>query len=119
MDRLGPDVSDAATAPQVALLTPRAQPDAAATDAWLACVVPVILGSPAYADGGSLVIAFEQGGPALVVSPFVASGETVDTGYDHYALQRTLARIFGVEPSGRAARKTVEPFGDDVWAAVG
>jgi hypothetical protein len=132
MDRFGADVSDAANAPQVLLLTPNAcsagadgacppdgQPSGPArADAWLSFVVPAVLGSPAYADGGLLVIAFDEGGPALVVSPFAGSGTTDHTRYDHYALHRTLARIFGVEPAGRAARETVAPFGPDLWAAT-
>jgi hypothetical protein len=84
-------------------------------DDWLAQVVPHILNSQAYADGGVLFITWDEGvgdsdGPIgmLVLSPN-AKGGGYSNGvyYTHSSTLRTLQEIFGVTPLlGDAAQAT-------------
>jgi hypothetical protein len=87
----------------------------AAADAFLAAWVPRILASPAYADGGLLLVTFAGGaaapaGPeapvrngALVVSRFATAGATDDTAIDPYGLLRTVQDALGLKPLARSA----------------
>jgi hypothetical protein len=104
-------------------------------DAWLRQWVPDILASPAYRRNGLLVITFDeaekggtgaddaccgQTGPgggrvgAVLLSPFLTPGTTSDQPYNHYSLEHSLARIFGVRPLGHG--KQAPAFGSDVWS---
>ncbi len=144
LDRLAPDLATVDQTPAFSLIAPNAchdgsgTPCAAGADAglasantWLTSVVPQILASPAYADGGLVVITFDgapavvppaAGDPkgttvgALLLSPYVTSDTTVDAPYDHYALLKTLGRIYGVPALGHAADKAVTSFGAKVFA---
>ena len=53
---------------------------------------------------------------ALVLSPYVAAGATVDKQYDHYSLLKTIAIAFGVDPLGKAAASSVKAFDKTVFA---
>ncbi len=87
----------------------------AAADAFLATWVPRILASPAYADGGLLLVTFAGGaaapeGPeapvrngALVVSRFAIAGATDDTKIDPYGLLRTVQDVLALKPLARSA----------------
>jgi hypothetical protein len=84
-------------------------------DDWLVQVVPYILNSQAYADGGVLFITWEEGaggsdGPLgmLVLSPNAkGGGYSNSTHYTHSSTLRTLQEIFGVTPLlGDAAQAT-------------
>lgn len=84
-------------------------------DDWLAQVVPGILNSQAYADGGVLFITWDEGagnsdGPIgmLVLSPNAkGGGYSNSTHYTHSSTLRTLQEIFGVTPLlGDAAQAT-------------
>src|SRR5919201_934082 len=76
LDRLAPDLQDADRAPSFPYVVPNACHDGrdapcadgapaglAAADAWLKSVVDPILASKAYADGGLVVITFDQAAP--------------------------------------------------------
>jgi phosphatidylinositol-3-phosphatase len=75
-------------------------------DDWLAQVVPAILNSPAYADGGVLIITWDEGalgsdGPIglIVLSPNAKGGGYTNTlHYTHSSTLRTVQEIFGVTP---------------------
>jgi phosphatidylinositol-3-phosphatase len=54
---------------------------------------------------------------AVVLSPFIAGGTVSDTPYNHYALLRTVAGIFGLPPLGYAGAADLKGFGDDVFSA--
>jgi hypothetical protein len=100
----------------------------AAADTWLQSVVPQIVQSKAYADGGLVVITFDQAPPApgaqpgpgkvgaLLLSKFVKAGGTVDTAYDPYALLRSIEDLFGLDPIGHAADAGVKGFGRNVYS---
>ena len=51
----------------------------------------------------------------VLVSPFLKAGTLNNTGYNHYALLRTLENTFGLSPLGYAG--TARGFGYDVWGA--
>ena len=51
----------------------------------------------------------------VLVSPFLKAGTLNNTGYNHYALLRTLENTFGLAPLGYAG--TARGFGYDVWGA--
>ncbi len=90
----------------------------AAADAFLATWVPRILASPAYADGGLLLVTFAGGaaapeGPeapvrngALVVSRFATAGATDETEIDPYGLLRTAQDVLALKPLARSADAT-------------
>jgi hypothetical protein len=75
-------------------------------DAWLASIVPRILESPAYADGGLLVITFDEpaketeGGDervlTVVASPETPAGMRSSRAHTHYSLLRTIQAGFGL-----------------------
>jgi phosphatidylinositol-3-phosphatase len=90
----------------------------AAADAFLATWVPRILASPAYADGGLLLVTFAGGaaapeGPeapvrngALVVSRYATAGATDETEIDPYGLLRTVQDVLALKPLARSADAT-------------
>ena len=51
----------------------------------------------------------------VLVSPFLKAGTLNNTGYNHYALLRTLENTFGLAPLGYAG--TARGCGYDVWGA--
>ena len=130
LDRLAPDLKTADDTPALSYVVPDACHDGSATPcadgapagadaaaAWLGTVVPQIQESPAYADGGLIVVtspdgprtdAASTGGVpvgALLLSPYVAAGATVKTAYDHLSLLKTLATdVRRARPRARGER---------------
>ena len=75
-------------------------------DAFLRDFVPHILDSPAYQQGGLLVITWDEGSSnagggghvaTLVISPRTPAGTTSDTSYSHYSLLRTIEDAWGLD----------------------
>ena len=139
LDRLAPDLAKLEDTPAYSLIAPDACHDGsaascggdavggiAAADEWLKKVVPSIIESEAYADGGMIVITSDHDASkptqaqanvgALVLSPYVAAGSTVTTAYNHYSLLKTLEIGFGVDAIGKAASSSVKAFDKKVFA---
>jgi len=117
----------------------------AAADRFLARVVPAITGAPAFKDG-LLIVTFDEAGEddasaccdeppgpntarpgisgpgggrtgAVMLSPFIRAGTVSDVPYNHYALLRSIERIFGLPYLGYAGRAGLADFGADVYGA--
>ncbi len=101
----------------------------AAADAFLAQWVPKILASPAYKEGGLLIVTFAGGPPglppvagteggvrngALLLSRFADAGTTVAAPYDPYSLLRSTQDLFALKPLARS--NTASSFADTVLA---
>ena len=56
---------------------------------------------------------------ALLLSPFIRPGTVSAEPYNHYALLRTVERIFGLPPLGYAADAQLRILGADVFTAAG
>jgi phosphatidylinositol-3-phosphatase len=116
----------AAKAPAYSFIAPGACEDAsvtscesggpaglAAEDAFLKSWVPRIMRSPAYKDGGALIIAFAlagaptAGGPAptgaLVLSHYASAGKTISTTYNAYSVLRSTEDLLGFSPLAHAS----------------
>jgi hypothetical protein len=74
-------------------------------DAFLASFVPRILGSPAYADGGVIVLTWDEGSTGtggggriatIVLSPLAKSNFSSATAHTHYSLVRTIEDAWGM-----------------------
>ncbi|MEA2466021.1 MAG: phosphatidylinositol-3-phosphatase [Thermoleophilaceae bacterium] len=111
--------------------------------------IPKITSSPAYADGGLVIVTFDEaeddasdccnqptgpntpnnGGPhqgngggrigAVLLSPYVKPGSVNDTPYNHYSLLRSTEDIFGVPHLAYAAQEGLKPFEEDVFNRPG
>jgi phosphatidylinositol-3-phosphatase len=83
------------------------------SEAVAACCGEVASPNSAYPPG--------LGGPgggrigAVVLSPWVHGGTVSSEPYNHYALLRTLAELFGVPPLGLAAAPGLHVLGHDVF----
>ncbi len=160
LGRLASDLGAAKTTPAYSYIVPGPCEDGStapcapgtaaglpAADAFLRRTVPPILASPAYKDGGAIVIFGDQapqGGQgadtsaccdtrpwqgkdittagggrtgALVLSPFVKGGAVVDAPLDHYDLLKTVALGLELSPPGYAARKEVTGLPRETWDA--
>ena len=153
------DLAQAATTASLSFITPSLCHDGhdtpcsngepgglVSSDQFLQTWVPRILASPAYRDGGMLVVTWDEsetndssaccneqpgpntlspgiGGPgggrigAIVVSPFTQPGTTSTQPYNHYSLLRTEEDLFGLDHLGYAAADGLQPFGTDVFDA--
>lgn len=74
---------------------------------WLESLVSKIVGSPAWRDGGTLFIVWDEGdGRSSVVPLIVAAPELgsrrVDATYDHYSLLAAIEDAFGLPRLGAA-----------------
>ncbi|HWH93172.1 MAG TPA: alkaline phosphatase family protein [Baekduia sp.] len=131
LDRLAADVADTDSAPAFSYILPGPAHDGSTSladaDAWLKATLPTILDSKAYADGGLVVVTFDTGAPqdaeagggrvgALLLSPYVEAGGTVDAPYDPFSLLASIEALFGLDPIGYAADTTLRPFGPKVYA---
>ena len=105
--------------------------------AWLTGFVAAVTASPAWSQGGALVVTWDEGegddsgvDPAsgavtgsggggrvltLVVAPGIAPGTVVDGVYDHYSLLRTVEDAFGLPLLGEAAAPGTRPM-SAFWA---
>jgi hypothetical protein len=132
LDRLAPDVADAASAPTFSYILPGPAHDGSTSlsdaDAWLRTTVQPILDSKAYADGGLIVVTFDAGATddveagggrvgALLLSPFVAAGATILAPHDPFSLLASLERLFGLDPLGYAKNTRLKPLGRKAFAA--
>ncbi|MEA2327069.1 MAG: phosphatidylinositol-3-phosphatase [Thermoanaerobaculia bacterium] len=153
------DLGNAATTPNYAFIAPNLCEDGhdapcidgspgglMSADLFLRTWVPRILGSPAWAENGLLVITFDEAdggdagaccnempglntvnpggaGPgggrtgAVLISRFIQPGSVNDTPYNHYALLRSIEDLFALPHLGFAAQPGLKPFGADVYNA--
>jgi hypothetical protein len=116
-----------------------------AVNTFLQTWVPRITSSPAYADGGLLIITFDEAGSdassccgeptgpnspnnggtsqgsgggrvgAVLLSQYVQPGSVNDTPYNHYSLLRSTEDLFGLPHLAYAAQAGLKPFEDDVF----
>jgi hypothetical protein len=132
LDALTTDVADTDSAPTFSYILPGPAHDGSTSladaDAWLKATLPTILDSKAYADGGLVVVTFDAGAPddteagggrvgALLLSPFVEPGATVNAPYDPFALLKSIEDLFALDPIGFAAETKLKAFGPKVYAA--
>jgi phosphatidylinositol-3-phosphatase len=103
-------------------------------DTFLETWVPKILGSPAYAANGLLVITLDEadadssaccgqkagagGGRvgALLISPRIKAGRTNPTPYNHYSLLCSIEDVFALPHLAGAAKEGLACFGKDVYS---
>jgi hypothetical protein len=132
LDRLAPDVADTDSAPAFSYILPGPAHDGSTSladaDAWLRATLPTILDSKAYTDGGLIIVTFDAGAPtdaeagggrvgALLLSPFVTAGGTVNAPHDPFSLLASIEGLFGLERIGYAKETTLKPFGPKVYGA--
>ena len=114
---------------------------------FLAHWVPIITHSPAFQDGGLLIVTFDEAqsadasaccneptgpntshpgahGPgggrtgAVLLSQFIKPGTVSDVPYNHYSILRSIEDAFGLEYLGYAGNEGVTSFGSDVYTNV-
>jgi hypothetical protein len=143
LDELAGDLGAAGTTPSYSFITPDLCSDGhdatcadgspggyAGIEGFLQAWVPRILGSPAFADGGLLIVTFDESesesdaeaccgeptgpntpqpgieGPgggrvgAVLISPFIRPGTVNDTPYNHYSYLRSMEDVFGIATGG-------------------
>jgi hypothetical protein len=157
LPRLESDLRSASTTPNFVFISPSLCHDGHDTpcvngepgglvsaDAFLKRWVPLITQSPAYRDGGLLIINFdeangadataccgEESGPnvqqagvrgpgggrsgAVLLSPFIKGGTVSDVPYNHYSMLRSIEDIFGLSYLGYAGQPGLKSFGNDVF----
>lgn len=115
-------------------------------DEFLRLWVPRITGSPAFRDGGLLIVTFDEAmsvdasaccnepsgpnttmpgthGPgggrigAVLLSQFIRPGTVSDVPYNHYSMLRSVEDMFGLAHLGYAGAEGLAPFGADVFTA--
>jgi hypothetical protein len=93
-------------------------------DSWLRSVVPTILGSAAYKNGGLLLITFDEGTTnagccgtsygghvlTLVISPRSIAGYRSGIAENHYGLLRTVEDAFRLGHLGAAGSASNVPL---------
>jgi hypothetical protein len=150
------DLASASTTPSYSLITPDLCSDGHDTPCvdgrpgglqsvndFLQTWIPQITGSPAYADGGLLIITFDEasgdatdccgepmspntpsnGGSgngggrvgAVLLSRYIKAGGVNDTPYNHYSLLRSTEDLFGLSHLAYAANDGLKPFAEDVF----
>ncbi len=111
---------------------------------FLAHWVPIITRSPAFQDGGLLIITFDEAssadasaccdepsgpntqfpgthGPgggrigAVLLSRYIAPGTVSDIPYNHYSMLRSVEDIFALPHLGYAGARGLASFGSDVY----
>jgi phosphatidylinositol-3-phosphatase len=141
--RLQSDLATPANTPNLSWIVPSACDDGssapcstgapaglAPVDDFLKEVVPQILATASYREGGLIVIAPDSGpGPAgstnakpvgaLLLSPFVHAGAHVTESLNDFSLLKSLSRLFGVLPLGHANDPSVASFGAAVYGSSG
>jgi phosphatidylinositol-3-phosphatase len=152
------DLASAAKTPSYSFITPNLCDDGhdspcvdgrpgglVSANDFLKTWVPRITGSPAYADGGLLMVTFDEsasgaedccgepmgpntpnnGGPtpgngggrvgAVLLSRYIKPGTVNDTPYNHYSMLRSMEDIFGLSHLAYAANTGLKPFQEDVF----
>jgi phospholipase C len=94
--------------PRLAFITPNLCHDEhdcslAKGDAWLARWLPVLLASPAYSKGGTvIVVTYDEGNHTenrvytVIASPTTQPGTTTAIPFTHYSLLRTIEELLGL-----------------------
>jgi hypothetical protein len=161
LDRLPGDLSSASTTPNYVFITPDLCHDGhdatckdggpggyAGINNFLSEWVPKILASPAYKEGGLLMVIFDEGdknndaccneqpgpntpnpagpskGPgggktgAVFVSQYIQPGSVNQTAYNHYSMLRSVEDIFGLPHLAFAAADGLKAFDSDVFNAA-
>jgi hypothetical protein len=95
-------------------------------DDWLASTVRSTLASPAWQDGGILIVTYDEGDsdagccgdaaggrvPFVLVAPDGPAGTRSATPYSHYALLRSLEDLWGLGHLGHADDPDARPMRD-------
>jgi hypothetical protein len=113
-------------------------------NAFLKRWIPIIRNSPAYRDGGLIIITFDEAasvdasaccnepsgpnttmpgahGPgggrigAVLLSPFIRPGTVSNVPYNHYSMLRSVENLFGLKHIGFAGEPGLASFGPDVY----
>jgi hypothetical protein len=155
------DLASAADTPAFSFITPSLCDDGhdapcadnrpgglTSADLFLREWVPRITGSAAFADGGLLIVTFDEAdssdasaccgegpgvnspmpgivGPgggrvgAVLLSPYIKPGTVSRQPYNHYSLLRSLETLFSVSPLGLAGASGVNVVGADVFTQPG
>jgi hypothetical protein len=131
-DRIASDAADTDSAPAFSYILPGPAHDGSTSladaDAWLQTMLPAILDSKAYNDGGLVVVTFDAGADgdleagggrvgALLLSPYVTAGGTIGAPYDPFSLLASIEGLFGLDPIGYAKDTKLKPFGPKVYGA--
>jgi hypothetical protein len=151
------DLASAADTPTLSFITPNLCDDGhdapcadgrpgglISADLFLRAWIPRITGSPAFADGGLVIVTFDEAenddagsccgeGPglnsplpgifgkgggrigAVMLSPYIKPGTISSLPYNHYALLRSLETLLGVSPLGLAADSGLNVLSADVF----
>jgi phosphatidylinositol-3-phosphatase len=158
LSKLQADLGSASTAPSYSFITPDLCSDAhdepcvdgrpgglKSADAFLKTWIPRIAASPAYLDGGLIIVTFDESesgaedccgepmGPntpnnggltqgngggrtgSVLISPYIKARSVNNTPYNHYSLLRSTEDLFGLPHLGYAANTGLKPFEDDVF----
>ncbi|HEX4837671.1 MAG TPA: alkaline phosphatase family protein [Solirubrobacteraceae bacterium] len=142
LSNLGGDLATPTATPNLSWIAPSACDDGSATpcapgaaagigaaDGFLKEVVPKILTTAAYREGGLIAIvpdsppsspASAAGKPAgaLLLSPFVRAGAKVSESFNDFSLLKSLARLFGVLPLGHANDPGAVSLGATVYSTT-
>lgn len=160
LPRLESDLRSAAATPAYVFISPNLCHDGHDTpcvngepgglvsaDRFLRHWVPLITGSPAYREGGLLIITFDESrgsdtesccnerpgpnvqqagvdGPgggrtgAVLLSPFIAPGTVSNVPYNHYSMLRSVEDIFSLPHLGYAGEPGLASFGADVYGST-
>ena len=154
---LGADLASARRTPSYSFITPNLCHDGhdrpcksgepgglVSANEFLSHWVPIITHSPAFRDGGLLIVTFDEAasadasaccnepsgpntnlpgahGPgggrigAVLMSPFIKPGTVSDVPYNHYSMLRSVEDLFGLAHLGYAGEKGLASFGPDVY----
>src|SRR4051794_30684161 len=158
LNALPGDLAYASTTPSYSFITPDLCSDGhdapcidgrpgglQSVNTFLQTWIPKIVYSPAYADGGLVIITFDEasgdasdccGEPmspntpnngggiqgngggrigAVLLSPYIKAGTVNDTPYNHYSLLRSTEDLFGLPHLAYAANAGLKPFEEDVF----
>ena len=137
------DLAAPSSTPNLSWIVPSACDDGSATpcspgapaglapaQSFLEEVVPRILATAAYREGGLIAIvpdstpaspgsAAAKSVGALLLSPFVRPGARVTESLNDFSLLKSLSRLFGVLPLGHANDPSVASFGAAVYGSSG
>lgn len=160
LTRLSADLRSAARTPNFAYIVPSLCHDGhdhpcaskepgglVSADRFLREWVPRITGSPAWKEGGLLIVTFDEAqasdasaccneptgpntkapgvrGPgggrtgAVLLSTYIKPGTVSDVPYNHYSLLRSIEDVFGLPYLGYAGQPGLASFGADVYTGA-